>query len=106
MSKSMKVTTCTKLIVDTLMHDQLLLTSYELVSITKQPYNRVTAALYSLHKVKAVMPVYVYGLELWAATPETDTRMRKVDERVPESMPRKKRTYQTPRKQRNSKKEV
>ena len=103
---TMKVTTCTKLIVDTLMHDQLLLTSYELVSYTKQPYNRVTAALYSLEKQKAVRMIEVYGQQLWAATPETDTRNWKVDERVPESSPRKKRMYNKPRKQRNSKKEV
>ena len=105
MSGKIKVTTCTKLIVDTLMHDQLLLTSYELVAYTKQPYNRVTAALYSLHKLQAVKPVYVYGLELWAATPETDTRIRKVDERVQESAPRKKRVYKQ-RIVRNSKKEI
>lgn len=106
MNKPGKVLTCTTAIMDVLIRNQALMTAHQLVAATNNPYNRVSAALFSLKQRNAVKLIEVYGGSFWAATPENDTRHHVVIERKVEVAPRKQRKYQTPRIQRNSKKEI
>lgn len=61
--------------------------------------NRVSAALHSLRTYDAVTAMAADERLWWYATPISDTRSRRVDERAPELKPRRprKRKVETPR---------
>jgi hypothetical protein len=65
------------------------LSALQLSSDLRQPYNRVHAALWHLRRRHAVEAMEVSGHLYWFATPADDDRSRTVDERCPESKPRK-----------------
>lgn len=58
--------------------------------------NRTSAALYHLKACKAVEAMEVGGTLWWFATPETDARSSTVEERTPETKPRRPRRRKTP----------
>lgn len=62
--------------------------------------NHTSAALYSLKKYRAVEAIEGDGALWWFATPENDTRSKKLEERCPECRPRK------PRRRNITKKEI
>lgn len=65
------------------------LTAQQLRIATGVCANRVSAALHHLQKHKAADATRLDGCLYWYATPETDDRCRTVNERTPETKPRK-----------------
>lgn len=62
----------------------------QLIAMTKGHQNQITAALHHLQEHKAVEAVVGANKRLyWFATPESDTRSKRVDERTPEDRPRR-----------------
>lgn len=88
MTGRLKETTATSLVLGALVRADDFRTGRQLVEETGQSPARVSAALYSLLKHKAVELVEAPDNLWWFATPESDTRVRVVEERTPESAPR------------------
>jgi hypothetical protein len=81
--------TATSIVYAALMRANDFRTGRQLQAETGLNTNRVSAALYSLLKYKAVEFIDSDNALWWFSTPENDTRSRTVDERVPESRARK-----------------
>lgn len=85
-----KEPTATLLVYEVLLRSGDFRTSHQLVEETRETAHRVNVALYGLlhYKAVAVMPVpipgYIRPALYWYATPDSDTRCRVVEERVPE----------------------
>jgi len=60
------------------------MTAYDLMAATGGTINQVSAALSHLRKCKSADCLAVDGQLFWFDTRESDTRVRHVDERVPE----------------------
>lgn len=83
--------TTTSLVFAELMMDDLL-TNAELARRTGRTVNQVSAATFSLVAARAIDWLTIDGMTRhFFATPEADVRTRVVNERVPESTPRKQR---------------
>jgi hypothetical protein len=67
-------------------------TAAQIREVTRLDSNHASAALYCLKKYRAVECFESDDVLWWFATPQYDQRSRTVDERTPESKPRKKRT--------------
>lgn len=87
--RKIKETTAVKLVFEALVRADDFRTAKQLQAETGQPANRVSAALYNLLKYHAVSFVESDRQLWWFATPADDTRVKTVDERTPESRPRK-----------------
>lgn len=90
MTKHTEVTSTT-LVFEALVASEDFLNVRTLMVKTGRINNQVTAALSSLHKYKAVDFIHDASGTWWFATPDTDTRIYRVEERIPENKPRKKR---------------
>lgn len=92
MTRRLRVTTTTTLVLELLTREHDLLTQQQLRERLPQcNANQVSAALCHLVKRKAVGFLADDVTTLYYATPETDDRTKTVDERTPESKPRKRR---------------
>lgn len=86
-----KQTTVTTLVLELLSTD--LLTQAQVRERLPQcNANQVSAALIHLHKRHAIGFIADEKTTLWYATPDTDDRIKRVDERAPETKPRRKRS--------------
>ena len=90
----LKQTTATTLVLEVLRTDErIFLTAQQIhAKLPRCTSNQISAALYSLLKYDAVLNV-AQGDGLWwaARPPQDDKRFRVVEERTPESKPRRKR---------------
>lgn len=84
-----KETTTTHLVLDALVRADDFRTQSQLCAEIGRDCNHISAALCHLRKFKAVEAIAVDGTLFWFATPDDDTRMRKLVERTPESKPRR-----------------
>lgn len=86
----MKTITWTCRVLDVLTRaDDFMNVSDLLHALPDANYNQVTAALFHLRNRRAVEVVISdRGIGWWMATPWSDNRMRRVDERTPETKPR------------------
>lgn len=91
MRKRGAVDTTTKLVMEALRASDDFMNYRMLTAATKRNYNQVSAACFHLRKRGAIdLVIETDGVGWWYALPaESDTRSRIVDERVPESKPRK-----------------
>jgi hypothetical protein len=64
-------------------------TGRQLQELTRLDTCHVSASLYHLKKYRAAECMEAGGTLWWFSTPDTDTRTKTVDERTPESKPRK-----------------
>lgn len=86
---SYKVPTWTSLVLDELIRADDFRTLRELVVCVGGTSNQISAALWLLTQRKAVGCEICNGVSYYYATPEYDTRIRKMGERTPEMRPRK-----------------
>lgn len=84
MVRKLKETTSTHIVLQYLINLDDFATAKQIQQATGVSGNRVGAALHELRKYKAVGVEDVQGTLYWYATPDSDTRMRTVLERVPE----------------------
>ena len=91
--KRFKAPTCTHTVFRHLINADDFMTAQQIVASTTLNKNQVSASLHSLRHYKAVDCMDVDGVLWWFATPDTDARLRVVDERTPEAKPRKPRKY-------------
>lgn len=98
MSKHTEITTTT-LVTEALRKADDFMTYEMLMAVTGRSYNQITAACYHLRNYHVVdVIIDPKGRGWWFIQPENeDQRSRTVEERVPESAPRRKRKY-SPRK--------
>lgn len=87
-----KETTSTSIVFAKLVAAMDFMTVRQLVDSTGVSCNRVTAALCNLRNYKAADFIADANGTWWYATPESDTRTKTVEERVPETKPRKPRS--------------
>lgn len=81
--------TSTSLVNEALIKADDFVTGRQLQDTLMLDTNHVSAALYHLRKYKAAECMEVAGTLYWFATPQNDTRSKIVEERTPESRPRK-----------------
>jgi len=84
-----KEPTATSLVMLALVNADDFMTMAQLKEITGLDSNHVSAALYSLKKYSAANCIEQDRTLWWFATAEDDTRCRVIEERRPESRPRK-----------------
>lgn len=89
MTRKRTETCCTHIVEQALRASDDFVTGQDLIERTGLSYNRVTASLHHLRKYRAADCLDSGGRLFWYATPDSDTRSRKVEERTPESKPRK-----------------
>jgi hypothetical protein len=87
----LKETTTTTLVLEALVRSDDFMTARQLVAATGRNGNQVSAALYDLRKYKAADCMVAGEMLWWYATPGSDQRTRVVEERSPETKPRKQR---------------
>lgn len=84
-----KQTTTTHLVLEALTRADDFRTARQLQEETGRNNNQVSAALSLLRRYKAVEAMAVEGTLWWYATPENDTRSRRIEEKAPELKKRK-----------------
>lgn len=89
MTKRLKKTTNTTLVLEALIRADDFLTSKMLSDSIGITPGSVNVAVHSLQSFKAVECVEGNGKLWWFATPENDTRTKHIHERTPESRPRR-----------------
>jgi hypothetical protein len=87
--RKLKETTTTHLVFEALKRADDFRTSRQLQLETGRSSNRVGAALHLLERYRAVDFVEGEGTLWWFATPGSDTRVRTVEEKAPETRPRR-----------------
>lgn len=94
--KIIKVTTATTLVYELLQRDpRLFLTPQQIrASLPQLNGNQISAALFHMHKRKAIDFVAQADGTFWFATPERDDRTTLVHERSPEKKPRNRKRKQ------------
>ena len=85
----MKKETCTSVVQRTLTEADDFLTATHLQILTGLSMNQVAASLHHLKRHRAIDPLEGAGTLWWYATPTDDDRSRILEERTPESRPRK-----------------
>lgn len=94
--KRLKETTSTTRVFEALRAADDFCTGRHLQVVLSLDSNHVSAALYHLRKYHAADYIEQPDALWWFATPESDLRCRVVDERTPESRPRKPRRRKLP----------
>lgn len=89
MNKRLRQTTTTTLVMDHLRRVDDFVTARQLQAATGRNCNQVSAALHQLHVHRAVDCVASDRQLWWFATPDSDTRIRTVDEKAVEDKPRR-----------------
>jgi hypothetical protein len=89
MVRKIKEPTATGLVFDVMVRTGDFHTAPQLANLTGKTHGQVNSALGALLHYKAVIKVEQGGQLWWAATPETDTRIRTVHERTPEMKKRR-----------------
>jgi hypothetical protein len=89
MEPVMKKETCTSVVQRTLIAADDFLTATHLQILTGLTMSQVAASLHHLKRHRAIDTLEGAGTLWWYATPDQDDRSRILEERTPESRPRK-----------------